>query len=252
MKPVVLITDFGLRDGFVGALKGVMLSINPNLQIVDLSHEVSPFEILEGALLLKAHYRYFPKGSIFVGVVDPGVGSQRRGMILETDNYLFVGPENGLFDLVLKEEGNFRAYEIGEKYTLPRKNNTFHGRDVFAPVAAHLSLGVKPSEIGRKVNYRFFLNYPKPINEGDKVIGEIVYFDRYGNAVTNVPCGNFRGGIFRGESFKVVPFFLAGERDKLNSTCGSFGLMELFVPQDSARERFSLKKGERVVFLKKS
>ncbi len=252
MGVVVLLTDFGLKDGFVGALKGVILSINPRVQIVDLSHEVSPFEILEGALLLRAHYRYFPRGSVFVGVVDPGVGSQRRGVVVKTDDYLFVGPENGLFDLVLKEEKSFRAYEIGERYTLPRKNNTFHGRDVFAPVAAHLSLGVEPSQVGREISYKFLLNYPDPLQEEDRVVGEIVYFDRYGNAVTNVPCGDFKEVVFREERLKVVPFFLAGERDKLNSTCGSFGLMELFVPQDSARERFSLKKGERVVFLKKS
>ncbi|NPA33095.1 MAG: SAM-dependent chlorinase/fluorinase, partial [Aquificae bacterium] len=117
MAPVVLLTDFGEKDGFVGAMKGVILSKNPSAAIVDLSHEVSPFDVLEGALLLKSHYKYFPEGSVFVGVVDPGVGSERLPVVVETKSYIFVGPMNGLFDLVLRKEGKFRAYKI-ERFTL--------------------------------------------------------------------------------------------------------------------------------------
>ncbi|RUM31005.1 MAG: hypothetical protein DSY32_01635 [Aquifex sp.] len=246
---IVLLTDFGTKDGFVGVMKGVILSINPSVQIVDLSHEVDSFNVLEGALLLKAHYSYFPKGSVFVGVVDPGVGSERKGIILETENYYFVGPDNGLFDLVVKEENKFKVYEIKNgKFTLPKRNNTFHGRDVFAPVAAHLSRGVKPEEIGSPTEYKRKLNLPEVKREKEFLEGEIIYFDKFGNAVTNVPCGNYRGAEFRGERLKVVSHFLAGEKEKLSSTCGSFGFMELFVPMENAKSKLNLKLGEKVRF----
>jgi len=246
---IVLLTDFGTKDGFVGAVKGVILSINSSVQIVDLSHEVDSFNILEGALLLKAHYSYFPKGSIFIGVVDPGVGSERRGIIVKTENYYFVGPDNGLFDLVLEEDRNFNVYEIkNEKFTLPKRNNTFHGRDVFAPVAAHLSKGVKPEEMGPKINYTKKLNFPKVKREKYSLEGEIIYFDKFGNAVTNIPCDEYKYAEFRGEKVKVVPYFLAGEKERLNSTCGSFGFMELFVPTENAKEKYNLKVGEKIKF----
>ncbi|GAB6065846.1 S-adenosyl-l-methionine hydroxide adenosyltransferase family protein [Aquifex pyrophilus] len=248
---IALLTDFGTKDGFVGAVKGVILSINPSVQIVDITHEVNSFDILEGALILKAHYSYFPEGSIFVCVVDPGVGSERRGIVVKTKKYIFVGPDNGIFDLVLREEKEFETYLIeNERFTLPRRNNTFHGRDVFAPVSAYLSRGVRPELIGRKIEYTFRLDIPGVKEEEDYVEGVILYFDKFGNGITNVPCGKYREGEFRGDRFKVVNFFLEGERDKLNGVCGSFGLMELFVPLGSARERFGLKKGEKVRFFK--
>ncbi|AAC07908.1 SAM hydrolase/SAM-dependent halogenase family protein [Aquifex aeolicus] len=246
---IVLLTDFGTKDGFVGAVKGVILSINPSVQIVDLSHEVDSFNVLEGALLLKAHYSYFPEKSVFVGVVDPGVGSERKGIIVKTEKYFFVGPDNGLFDLVIKEAKDFEVYEIkNEKFTLPKKNNTFHGRDVFAPVAAYLSKGVKPEEIGPRIEYREKLKFPEPKREKDFIEGEIIYFDKFGNAITNVPCGKYAYAEFREDKLKVVPYFLAGERGKLNATCGSFGFMEIFVPVDNAREKFNLKEGEKIKF----
>ena len=245
---IALLTDFGTKDGFVGAVKGVIFSINPNVKIVDITHEVSSFDIFEGALILKAHYSYFPKGTIFMCVVDPGVGSQRKALIVKTKDYFFVGPDNGIFDLVLKG-GEFKAYEIkNEKYTLPRRNNTFHGRDIFAPVSAFLSLGVKPEEIGKEIKYSFKLELPTVKRKENFVEGEIIYFDKYGNAITNVECSNYKYAVFRDEKLKVVSHFLEGEKEKLNSVCGSFGFMEIFVPLENAKEKFSLKKGEKVRF----
>jgi len=246
---IALLTDFGEKDGFVGAVKGVILSINKTVQIVDISHHVDSFNILEGALILKAHYSYFPEGTVFVGVIDPGVGSDRRGIIIRTKNYYFVGPDNGLFDLVLKGEKEFKIYEIkNSEFILPRKNNTFHGRDVFAPVAAYLSKGVEPEEIGPEIDYRFKLSFPDLNKEENFLEGEIIYFDKFGNAITNVPCGSYKYGEFRGEKIYPVSYFLAGKKDKLNAICGSFGYMELFIPMDSAKDKYALKLGEKVKF----
>ncbi len=246
---MALLTDFGTKDGFVGAMKGVILSLNPDVRIVDISHEVQPFNILEGALLLKAHYRYFPAGTVFVAVVDPGVGSERRPIAVRCEGYFFVGPDNGIFDLVLKDlEGPPSAVVLENRdLQLPRVNNTFHGRDIFAPAAGYISRGVPIELFGRSVEYTYRLNFPGASVEGDRVRGEIVYFDRFGNGVTNVPCGDYSYGEFRGERLRVVPFFQAGERGRLNFVCGSFGLMELFVPMGNAREEFDLRLGEEVL-----
>ncbi|MDQ7038772.1 MAG: S-adenosyl-l-methionine hydroxide adenosyltransferase family protein [Aquificota bacterium] len=246
---VALLTDFGTGDGFVGAVKGVILSVNPEVRIVDISHEVEPFNILEGALILKAHYRYFPEGTVFLAVVDPGVGSERRPLALRCGVHFFVGPDNGIFDLAVEDIGEDPEAVLieNEKFTLPRVNNTFHGRDIFAPVAAYITRGVPLKEFGRSVSYERRLKFPRVTAEGKKVVGEIVYFDRFGNGITSIPCGDYSYGVFRGEKIKVVPYFQAGEKGKLSLTCGSFGFMELFVPMENAKERFRLRKGEEVV-----
>ncbi len=247
MKVICLLTDFGLKDGFVGCMKGVILSINPEVQIVDLSHEVDSFNILEGALILKAHYKYFPEKTVFICVVDPGVGSERKPLIVKTSDYFFVGPDNGIFDPVLKEEKieEVRIIE-NKKFMLEGINNTFHGRDIFAPAGAYITKGVKLKEFGRRIDYTFRLNVPEAIRKENFIEGEIIYFDKFGNAITNIPCGNYKYGEFRGEKIRVVPFFQAGDRDKLNMVCGSFGFMEVFVPLDNAKEKFKIKRGERV------
>ncbi|WP_448588359.1 SAM hydrolase/SAM-dependent halogenase family protein [Thermocrinis sp.] len=248
MSLITLLTDFGEKDGFVGAVKGVILSINPSCSIVDLTHQVEPFNIKEGALILRAHYKYFPKNTIFMGVVDPGVGSERKGVALRCGDYFFVGPMNGLFDLALKELGKPIECHLIENFILPRINQTFHGRDVFAPVCGHLSRGVPLDTVGRRIEYSFLLDWEDAKEFEDGIEGKIIHFDRYGNAITNVPCGRYSRFFFRNEVLKVVDHFLAGEREKLNSVCGSFGFMELFVPMDSAKEKFELKVEERIFY----
>ncbi|NPB05256.1 MAG: SAM-dependent chlorinase/fluorinase [Aquificae bacterium] len=248
MGVLVFLTDFGTKDGFAGVMKGVALSINPDLRLVDLTHEVEPFNVLEGALLLKAHYRYFPKGSAFVAVVDPGVGTERKPIAVKTPNYYFVGPMNGLFDLVLEEEKPLKVVELtNPRYRLPAVNDTFHGRDVFTPAAAHLLSGVPLERLGPPVRYRRLLNFPKPKRLPGKVVGQVVYFDRFGNAVTTVPCGRYRRCTFRGKTFPFVRAFLEAKRYGVGSTCGSFGLVELFVPEGNFKETFGARKGEKVV-----
>jgi len=242
---IAILTDFGTRDGFVGAMKGVILSISPEAKMVDISHEVEPFDVLGGGMLLKAHYSYFPKGTVFLCVVDPGVGSQRLPLAVKGDDYYFVGPHNGLFDLTLRELRDVRAFRI-ENFTLPRVNQTFHGRDVFAPVAAHLSKGIPIQEVGSPVDYNFCLEWEEPKEGGDILWGKVVYFDRFGNCITNIPCGQYEYGVFRGERLRVVSYFLQAQEGKPALVCGSFGFMELFLPMENAKERLKVQKGERV------
>ncbi len=248
MGVIALLSDFGYRDGFVGAVKGVMLSINPSVNIVDITHEIEPFNIFEGALVLKAHYRYFPKGTIFWCIVDPGVGSERRSLIIKTEKYTFVGPENGIFDFVIRDlKEPFVTYLIeNKKYILEHVSNTFHGRDIFAPTCAYLSLGVPPEDIGKETDYKFSLPFSRAVKEVDHIVGEIIYFDRYGNGITNIPCGQYSYGETDSHKLRVVPFYSAGINDRLNITCGSFGFMEVFVPKDSAKRKFDLNVGDKI------
>ena len=246
-KPIVFLTDFGLEDGFAGVMKGVALSINPEATLVDLTHYVEPFDILGGALILKAHYSYFPEGSIFVCVVDPGVGTERKPIAVKTKRYTFVAPMNGLLDLVLEEEKPLKVVEINNpRYMLKSVNNTFHGRDIFTPAAAYISKGVPLEELGKPIRYRKLLKFPKPKRLPKKVVGQIVYFDRFGNAVTNIPCGKFKYCIYRNLKGEYVKAFLYGKENKPNFTCGSFGFVEAFIPQGNFREKFNARKGEKV------
>ncbi len=248
MSFVALLTDFGLKDGFVGALRGVILTVNPNARIVDITHQVEPFNILEGALILKAHYKYFPKGTVFLCVVDPGVGSKRLALAIKCGDYYFVGPQNGIFDLTLKEINSpILAYKI-ERFTLERINETFHGRDVFAPVAAHLSKGLDIQKVGTKVKYKFLLKWQDPLNKGTSIVGKVVYFDHFGNAITNVPCGKYKYAIYKGNKLKVCTHFMEAKKETLSTLCGSFGFMELFLRMGSAKD-MGVRIGDRATFV---
>lgn len=243
---IAILTDFGTRDGFVGAMKGVILSINPKAKLVDISHEVEPFNLLHGALVLRAHFSYFPKGTIFLCVVDPGVGSERLPIVVKTKDYIFVGPYNGLFDLALKSiGGKIEAYKI-ERYTLPQISQTFHGRDIFAPVAAYLSKGLDPREVGSPIEYRLSLDWEEARTEESFIKGKVIYFDRFGNCITNIPCGPYMEGVFRDSLLKVVSYYLEADKGRPALICGSFGFMELFIPMENAREKLKIHLGEEV------
>ncbi|HLH72157.1 MAG TPA: SAM-dependent chlorinase/fluorinase [Chloroflexota bacterium] len=200
--PIVLLTDFGERDGYVGTMKGVILRINPSVTIVDLSHTIPPQDVTDGAFVLGTSYRYFPAGSIFVAVVDPGVGSERRAIALSAGAYTFVGPDNGLFTLVLADfavptpDGGGLASLMGtpvtgvvlekSEYFLPTVSATFHGRDVFAPVAAHHSLGVPLAAFGPPLTEVVSLPSQRPRWENGALSGQVIHVDRFGNAITNI------------------------------------------------------------------
>ena len=214
-RPIVtLTTDFGMADGYVAAMKGVMLAIAPSLTLVDVSHEVPPQDVAHGAFVLAESARHFPPGAVHLAVVDPGVGGRRKPLAVATPDALFVAPDNGLLTRVLARYGlphddgagflapyraalpsGCTAFELAEpRYRLPRVSRTFHGRDVFAPAAAHLARGVSPSEFGPPVSELVCLNLPPPIEREGAIEGRIVHVDRFGNLISDVAPGRRRGG----------------------------------------------------------
>ncbi len=187
-RVITLLTDFGYQDAYVGIMKGVIAGINPLANIIDICHNVPPQDIFNGAYLLYTAYKYFPKDTIHVAIVDPGVGSKRDIVCIKTKDSFFLVPNNGILSFIVQEEkpnGIFRV--TNNKYFLPTTSNTFHGRDIFAPVAAHLSLGIKPQLLGIKINQLTLLDIPKPTSKKTGLLeGQIIYIDRFGNLITNI------------------------------------------------------------------
>jgi S-adenosylmethionine hydrolase len=229
-KPlIVLLTDYGAADAFAGILKGVMAGIYPDVSFTDLTHEIPPGDIQRAALLLWQASSYFPPGTIFLCVVDPGVGTTRRGIIVESGERIFVGPDNGIFTFVLQK--GFQAWEISNPgLALPYPSNTFHGRDIFAPAAAYLALGRRALEFGPQVLDPLRLKAPRlEFSQPDTIQGEILSIDRFGNLLTSL--GRFER--LDGDRLKFVPWL--EEQEDRSLLAGISGLLE-FDAQDSAFE----------------
>ena len=189
---LTLTTDFGLSDHYVGVMKGVILGICPRARIVDISHDVTPFEIAEGAFTVAQAYRYFPKKTVHVVVVDPGVGTARRPILMEAAGQYFVGPDNGVLSMVYSREKHRIRAIANEEYYLKPVSQTFHGRDVFAPAAAHLAAGVAPAQMGKIVADYLRPSFEKPSQSGKRTwVGRILKIDRFGNLITNFHVGEF-------------------------------------------------------------
>src|SRR5262245_9659059 len=187
-RPVIaLLTDFGSRDHYAGTMKGVALGICPDATLVDITHDLPPHDVITGALELAACYRYFPSGTIFLVVVDPGVGSMRRGLAVEAGDYRFVAPDNGVLSAVLEEVPAKRIVELTERrYARATVSRTFEGRDRFAPAAAWLARGIELPALGRSAGAVQRLDLPKPSVTDDQVAGEVLRIDRFGNLITNI------------------------------------------------------------------
>jgi len=246
---IALLTDFGEADYFVASMKGVILSINPRATIVDITHEIPPQDVWKGAFVLKQAYKWFPDGAIFVGVVDPGVGTGRKAIILKTRRYYFVGPDNGLLSLAAEEDGVEEAYEITA--SLPRVSTTFHGRDVFAPVAAYLSLGIPPRVLGVPIEDFAKFKIPEPELKDGVLIGEIIYIDRFGNIFTSIRdqifklfeynnelCLEYRGRVLR---VRFVPSYGYVARGEYALVINSEGYVELSLNGGSAADELGAK-----------
>lgn len=215
---ITLTTDFGLADQYAGAMKGAVLSINSDVSIVDITHLVPPHDILAGAMALQDASGYFPQGSIHVCVVDPGVGGKRRPVLIQTDKYFFVGPDNGVLTLAAQESKIKRIIHLTEKrFFLKDVSAVFHGRDIFAPVAAHLSLGVKPSSFGPGIKSLTPLQIPCPLKKGDTITAEIIHIDRFGNLITNVPAKDLPEDGRRDATIKIKGLLIKGVKA---SYCG--------------------------------
>jgi len=184
---VTLTTDFGTVDPWVGVMKGVLATRAPEARVVDLTHGIRPQNVLAGALVLRYALPYFPPGTIHLAVIDPGVGSARRPICVETSREILVGPDNGLLSLAASAPPA-RAYHLKEGRFFPAPQSaTFHGRDVFAPVVAALATGTRPSELGPEIHDMHVLQVPEPCRDAGAIRGEVVYVDHFGNLITNVP-----------------------------------------------------------------
>ncbi len=247
---ITLLTDFGSRDAYVAAIKGVILGINPEATLVDITHEVPPQDLTAGAFVLAQAAPYFPPATIHLAVVDPGVGSARRGLAAYARGQYFVGPDNGLFHFVFKNAADLTIVSLeNPDYFRPEISATFHGRDVFAPVAAHLSRGVHLDELGSSVTDPVFLPIPEPVFTKDKVQGEIIYVDRFDNLVSNIHWDKLQDWLV-GRKFhlRIGPHTLTrlsrtyadvapGEVLALK---GSHGYLEIACNQAPAAERLGL------------
>ncbi len=244
MKLAVFLTDFGLKDHYVGVMKGVLLGMVPEAQCIDLSHEIPPQDVGEGAYLLGVSYRYFPRGTVFVAVVDPGVGTGRRGLLVEAADRFFVGPDNGLFTLVYQQEPDFEAYLLANKrFFREEVSHTFHGRDIFAPVAAHLLKGVLPKDFGPRVEDPLRLPWPEPLPKAAEVKGVIIHVDRFGNLVSNISAEILKGRrirevIFKGQSLPFKRTYAEVAPGEPLALIGSDGFLEIAVSRGSAVARF--------------
>ena len=256
MYIITLTTDFGRRDWFVGTMKGVVLGINPRAVIVDLTHEIPPADIRAGAFALMAGCRYFPKGTVHVAVVDPGVGSRRRAITVQTANYLFAGPDNGVLSWALANEKIKAIRQLeNPKYFLKTISRTFHGRDIFAPVAAHLSRGLALKELGRELKDFIRLPWPEPTEQHGEIRGEIVYIDHFGNGITNITAGQVSGRRMvtcevigkRKVRCALAAFYGAAPSKSPVAVMGSSGFLEIAVNGGSAVKQFGLKPGNAII-----
>ena len=253
---VTLTTDFGNSDHFVGVMKGVILGIYPAARIVDITHDVKPFEVAEGAFTIAQAYRYFPKKTIHVVVVDPGVGSARRPLLAEASGQFFIAPDNGVLSMILAREKARVRHITSERYFLKPVSRTFHGRDVFSAVAAHLASGVQPAKFGPRIDDALRLALEVPAPKGKNCwTGAVLKVDRFGNLVTNFTADAPRHISTRPFELKIGTVtisrlaltFTDCEPGELFAVVGSSGYLEIAVNQGSATELLGCGPGAPVV-----
>lgn len=255
---ITLLTDFGTADYFIPAVKGVILSINPQVQIIDLTHEIPAQDIAAAAFTLGACYRNFPVGTIHLAVVDPGVGSSRRAIVVQAGKQLFVGPDNGIFSYVFAAEEQVRVFQIErEEYFHHPVSATFHGRDVFAPIAAWLSRALQPKAVGQEIADYVKFEIPRPMSteSGKRVIGSILHIDRFGNCITNLtecdlpvapPAIRFLVAGHEVAQFGSH-FSEAKNKYELFAYPGSAGFWEIALWCDSAAHKLAVDRGAEVI-----
>lgn len=256
---ITLLTDFGTRDYFVASMKGVILGINPQARIVDLSHDVTPHQIEEAAYLLKASYKYFPDGTVHVAVVDPGVGSARRPLLVTTSRHFFVAPDNGLLSYIYQDETGVEVRQVENKqYRLESEGTTFDGRDLFAPAAAWLTRGQQPGSYGRLIRDYVKLPIVEPEWQGSVLTGRIVYVDRFGNLISNLTpfhVKDLQGKTRRSEvSIRIggitieglVRSYSQGDPAVPHALINSNGQVEVFLKEGSAAAALKVSRGDAI------
>ncbi len=259
---VTLLTDFGDRDYFVGSMKGVLLSVNPGMTIIDLSHQIPPHAVEQAAYVLASCYRFFPDGTVHIAVVDPGVGTARRALLVTTSRHLFLAPDNGLLTHVLQEERDVRVRAIDERHRRKAEGPTFDGRDLFAPVAALLTTGQPADSFGPVIQDPIQLPKAAPYREGDALIGRIVYVDRFGNLISNIGRRDLDQAfgvtqrtvrIIIGPATIVglVSSYAEGDSHRPHALINSNGFLEIFTKEGSAAESLKLGVGVQILISSK-
>jgi S-adenosylmethionine hydrolase len=254
-RPIVtLTTDFGYQDYYVSAMKAGILAVNPGVRLLDISHNIPAQDIMAGAWVLQNAAFMFPEGSIHVGVIDPGVGTARKPIVMESDGHFFVGPDNGLFSLVASER-DYIAHEITNPGLISaRVSNTFHGRDIFAPAAGHLSHGTAPADFGPQIPEMQRYRWAKPIHDDKSIQGWVMHIDAYGNLITNIPAGLIEQyeykqlKIYAGTTIMHQIHATYGDvpNGEAISLIGSSGVLEISVNHGRATELLNVHKGAPV------
>jgi S-adenosyl-L-methionine hydrolase (adenosine-forming) len=257
-RPIItLTTDYGTSDHLVGVMKGVILTINPEAEVVDITHQCLPFDVLDGALAIGQSYRYFPAKTIHVVVVDPGVGTQRRPILVGGDQHYFVAPDNGVLSMVYERLSSFTAWHISaEHYFLHPVSNTFHGRDIFAPVAAWLSKSWQSGAFGEEIHDFVRFGMPKPKANGATVKGVVLRVDHFGNLLTNLtptdvpaivaPDAKFKIRAGNTEVRRIVQTFAQGPAGEAFGLIGSSGFLEICLNKGNAARTLGLNRGGEV------
>lgn len=257
-RPIItLTTDFGLTDPYVAEMKAVILGINPDARIIDVSHQIEKFNIKMGAFVLAAASPYFPKGTIHVAVIDPSVGTKRKPILIEAEKGFFIGPDNGVLALAAKKQGVKHVYEIANpKFMLPRISNTFHGRDVFAPAAAFISKGVQPSDFGPEIRGFATPKFAKIVKKGDTLTGEVIHVDGFGNIITNFTLEHLEAlnakAVVRLKikntelALKLCRAYAEVEAQKPLAIIGSHDFLEISVNMGNAAKTFNVEVGDKV------
>lgn len=256
---ITLTTDFGLRDPYVAEMKAVILSINPNVTIVDVSHQIEKFNVRMGAYVLASAVPYFHKGTIHVGVVDPGVGTKRHPVVIQTECGYFVGPDNGLFALAVKNiEGKMQMRKIAnQKFMLLEMSDTFHGRDIFAPVAAYLAKGTPITDFGPKISQIRTLAFARIIRKRDSFLGEVIHIDDFGNIITNFGARELEAVKTKSSvsvkvknvklTLKLCKAYGDVEKQQPLAIIGSHNFLEISMNQGSAANVLKVEAGDEVV-----
>jgi S-adenosylmethionine hydrolase len=257
-RPIMaFLTDFGTRDHYAGTMKGVALGICPDATLVDITHDIAPHDLLGGALELAAAVKFFPAGTIFLAVVDPGVGSARRGVAVDAGDYRFVAPDNGVLTLALRDHPARRMVELTDRrYARPTVSRTFEGRDRFAPAAAWLAKGTDLAALGRPVKEIHSLDVPEPVLEGETVIGQVMRVDHFGNLVTNIDRKLFEKRAVGGaleirvgshDVGRLVNTYAEAAAGEICALFGSTDHLEVAENGGSAAARLGLSRGAAVV-----
>ncbi len=256
--PIVLLTDFGHQDWFVGTVKGVMYGLAPDVTLIDLCHDIPPGDIRSAAFTLFFSYRYFPHGTVFCCVVDPGVGTARESMVATDGTYFFTAPNNGLLGLVAENNlHSWQSYEIrNESYMLPNPSQTFHGRDVFAPAAAHLARGDSPTEFGPQIQHFVPMTFPQTQHVRHQIVGEVIYIDRFGNLITNISEEHDLSGMnVRKLELTLLQLNIKGIKKTFADArqgeplmyIGSCGFVEIGINGGNAAKELGIVPGEKVI-----